>query len=64
MISAETMFYFSASIRGGRKLASHRNNAFAFQPFFESRLKALGATSGKTLTNTVSFAHSPPEIPL
>ena len=40
MISAETMFYFSASIRVGRKLASHRNNVFAVQSLFESRLKA------------------------
>jgi hypothetical protein len=64
MISAETMFYFSASIRVGRKLASRGNNVFAFQPLFESRLKALGAVSGKTLTITVLLCPSPPEIHL
>ncbi|OXC71505.1 hypothetical protein BSU04_46785 [Caballeronia sordidicola] len=33
MISAETMFYFSASIRVGRKLASLWNNEFSSNCF-------------------------------
>ncbi len=64
MISAETMFYFSASIRVGRKVALVLKQRNRIPIAFASRLKAPGAVSGKTLTITVSLGLSASEISL
>src|SRR5471032_1680194 len=45
MISAETMFYFSASIRVGRKLASHRNNAIPIPSPFRKSIESAWRSS-------------------
>jgi hypothetical protein len=54
MISAETMFYFSASIRLGSKSCIVLKKRRGIRTGLESRLKACGAPSGETLTITVS----------
>jgi hypothetical protein len=64
MISAETMFYFSASIQLGSKSRIVLKQRKRIQRCFESRLKARGAPSGETLVIAVSLWPSPPEIHL
>jgi len=54
MISAETMFYFSASIRLGSKSCLVLKKFRGIRRVLESRLKARGAPSGETLAITVS----------
>jgi len=64
MISAETMFYFSASIRLGSKSRIVLKQRKRIRRCLESRLKAPGAPSGESLVITVSLWPSPPEIHL
>jgi hypothetical protein len=64
MISAETMFYFSASIQLGSKSRIVLKQRKRIRRYFESRLKACGAPSCETLVITVSLWPSPPEIHL
>jgi hypothetical protein len=56
MISAETMFYFSASIRLGSKSCIVLKQRKRIRRCLESRLKAPSAPSGETLMITVSCA--------
>jgi hypothetical protein len=55
MISAQWSFYFSPSILVGFKSRVAWKRRKRNRRSFESKLKAIGATSGETLAITVSF---------